>query len=64
MDFIFTNPNPIELSKTTLEEELGLEEVYQLCPELSLDDQSSDDYKMVFVINKSLNMSLGESLCV
>ena len=62
-DFIFQNANPIELSKTTLEEELGIEILNTLCKEVNLDEafhSLNEDFKMVFVLNTSLNMSLGK----
>lgn len=64
LDWIFSNPNAVDLCKTTLEEDLGIETVNQLYSEINLNDRSAElneNYKMVFVINTSLNMSLGKT---
>lgn len=53
--FFSSQNNAADLSKTSLEEELGIDQVSELCSALGL-----ENYKMVFVINTSLNMSLGK----
>lgn len=54
-DWIFSQNNAADLAKTSLEEDLGFEQINDLFPAITL-----EDYKMVFVINTSLGMSLGK----
>lgn len=66
IDWVFSHSNPLDLSRTTLEQELNIEEQQsQIIPQFQdfnlLEEQLNNNYKMVFVINQSLEMSVGKS---